>query len=208
MKLMRLKKPAGSYHHHDLRQALLQGALQLIVRHGPEALTLRAVAQLAGVSHAAPYRHFADKEALLAAVAEEGFRGLEALMAAAQHKFEHDPTRALEASGVAYVTYAVEHPARFQVMFTHQIPKGSGRHPALDAAAGAAFERLVATVRAGQAAGRFRGSDPLPSAVAAWSVAHGLSHLMVESLLPGAEDVPRFAQKIVQLAMVGVLERS
>jgi len=70
-----LEKKRGRYHHGDLRRALLDAALELLAREGASALTLREVARRAGVTHAAPYRHFTDKQALLAAVAEEGFTG-------------------------------------------------------------------------------------------------------------------------------------
>ncbi|MFT4571001.1 MAG: AcrR family transcriptional regulator, partial [Candidatus Binatia bacterium] len=71
-----IEKPSGAYHHGDLRRALVEGALELLHERGPAGLTLRGAARKAGVSEAAPYRHFADKEALLASVAEEGFRAL------------------------------------------------------------------------------------------------------------------------------------
>src|SRR5688572_22189691 len=102
---------ADRYHHGDLRRALLDGAVAAIDEVGPTAMSLRDVARRAGVSHAAPAHHFGDKAGLLSALAAEGFRGLAAELgrAAATGSF-------LEV-GVAYVRFAVAHPAHFAVMF-------------------------------------------------------------------------------------------
>ena len=106
-----LRKRKGAYHHGNLRRALIDAGLALIDREGATALSLRAVAQRVGVSAAAPYRHFPSREALLAAVAEEGFRLLGKEL---QHAIdaESDPARRLAESGLAYVQYAAApHPA-------------------------------------------------------------------------------------------------
>ena len=109
-------QPKPRYHHGDLRRALIDASLALIAEEGFSALTLREVARRAGVTHAAPYRHFADKEALLAAVAEEGFRAMASDMRERMDK-ETSPTERLLACGVAYVLFAVRHPSHFRVMF-------------------------------------------------------------------------------------------
>src|SRR5215217_5217974 len=114
-----MSRPAPSsesrpYHHGDLRSALVRSALELLRAHGPEALTLRAVARAAGVSQAAPYRHFADRRALVAAVAEEGFRRLHAeLLAAVQAS---PGPRGFREIALAYVRFARENPAEYRVM--------------------------------------------------------------------------------------------
>ena len=90
----------SNYHHGDLRQALIDGAIALIAEQDISSLSLREVARRVGVSHAAPYRHFADKEALLAAVAEEGFIRLTASMRQQQQMVFDDPLQRLQATGV------------------------------------------------------------------------------------------------------------
>src|ERR1700686_452365 len=108
--------PQRPYHHGNLREALLQGAVRVIAESGPAAFTLREVARRTGVSHNAPYRHFRDKDALLAAVATEGFRKLTQAMRAAGAQ----PANALDKlkqSGLAYVHFAVRNPEHFTVMF-------------------------------------------------------------------------------------------
>ncbi len=173
-----IKKP--KYHHGDLRRALIQAALQLIAERGVEALTLREVAQQVGVSRMAPYRHFADKAALLAAVAEEGFRALKAqLLQAAGHL---EPVERLQAIGVAYVDYAVTHAAHYRVMF------GTGRadpqsFPALFQVAAETFDVLVQTLVAGQQNGTIRATEPKQQAQMAWSLVHGLSMLAIDGHL-------------------------
>src|SRR5437879_2813384 len=96
------------YHHGNLRQALVDAALELIEERGVSALTLREVARRVGVTHAAPQRHFADRAALVAAVAEEGFRGLGAHVAVVRAS-ARTPAQRLRALGVAYVEYALAH---------------------------------------------------------------------------------------------------
>src|SRR5437667_2422178 len=104
------------YHHGNLRQALIDAALELIEERGVSALTLREVARRVGVTHAAPQRQFADLAALVAAVAEQGFRGLPAHVAAVRGS-ARTPAQRLRALGVAYVEYALAHPAHLRVIF-------------------------------------------------------------------------------------------
>ena len=104
------------YHHGDLRAALMAAALALIDEHGVKGFTLKDAARMAGVSVAAPYRHFADKEALLRAIREEGFAGFDAALAASGEQSATAEERILEL-GMAYVRFAIGHPAHFRVMF-------------------------------------------------------------------------------------------
>src|SRR5579864_3662327 len=108
--------PRRPYHHGHLREALLQGAVRAIAELGPAAFTLREVARRAGVSHNAPYRHFRDKEALLAAVANEGYRELTAAMLAAAGRQVRGVDR-LKHAGLAYIEFALRRPEHFTVMF-------------------------------------------------------------------------------------------
>ena len=171
-----LRKRKGSYHHGNLREALVHAAQELIEKEGTTALSLRAVARRAGVSTAAPYRHFPSREALLAAVAEEGFRllGQQLQRAVAAHD---EPGRCLGEAGVAYVLFAAAHPSRYQAMFS---PELSDRrtHPSLAAAEEDTRRLLLGAVRELQQAGWMGSRDPGELALAAWSSVHGLASLI------------------------------
>jgi AcrR family transcriptional regulator len=169
------------YHHGDLRRALIDASLALISEEGFNALSLREVARRAGVTHAAPYRHFADKEALLAAVAEEGFRSMAAQMRERMARESH-PAERLIACGVAYVLFAVQHPAHFRVMFGPHFVDHS-QHEGLGTEGSNSFELLVQCLTEGQQAGVLRAGDTLAMAHAAWSMVHGLSSLLVDGVL-------------------------
>ena len=166
-----------SYHHGDLRQALVRSALEILSEAGVAGLSLRAAARRAQVSAMAPYRHFADKEALLAAVAEYGFRELAARLTVA-NAAAADPRAGLGALGVAYVLFAREQPSLFKLMFGPMIEQKSG-HPDLDEAGGACFDALR------HAAAKFfdGDSDAGDVALACWSLVHGLSALIVDGRL-------------------------
>src|SRR6516225_5556566 len=165
------------YHHGDLRQALVRSALEVLSEAGVAGLSLRAAARRAQVSAMAPYRHFADKEALLAAVAEYGFRELAARLTVA-NAAAADPRAGLGALGVAYVLFAREQPSLFKLMFGPMIEQKSG-HPDLDEAGGACFDALR------HAAAKFfdGDSDAGDVALACWSLVHGLSALIVDGRL-------------------------
>ncbi|MFO0614989.1 MAG: TetR/AcrR family transcriptional regulator [Polyangiaceae bacterium] len=169
------------YHHGDLRRAILDVALEVLAKEGAEALTLREVARRLGVTSAAPYHHFADKEAILAAVAEEGFLALvEAMKPPPSAK---KPIARLRSQGMGYVKFAVEHPAHYRVMFGRlvDIPK----YPSLHAAADQAFEALVGSIVAAQAAKAIRPGDAVEHALLAWSTVHGLAMLWIDGALRG-----------------------
>jgi len=167
------------YHHGDLGQALVRSALEILSEAGVAGLSLRAAARRARVSAMAPYRHFADKEALLAAVAEYGFRELTTQLTTAAATAA-DPRAGLAALGVAYVLFARDQPSLFKLMFGPMIEKKSG-HPALDEAGNACFNVLRQAV---EAAKFFDGDfDARDISLACWSLVHGLSALIVDGKL-------------------------
>jgi AcrR family transcriptional regulator len=168
------------YHHGNLRQALIEAALGLVEERGVPEFTLREVARRVGVTHAAPQRHFEDRAALVAAVAEQGFRGLLARVEQALSPGSaHDPAARLNALGVAYVQFAVRNPAHFRVMFSAELVDKS-RHPSLQAAAQAIHDFLVDSIAEGQRKGEIVRGDPLELAFAAWSLVHGCAVLLID----------------------------
>ncbi|HBH01578.1 MAG TPA: TetR/AcrR family transcriptional regulator [Candidatus Rokubacteria bacterium] len=195
----------AGYHHGDLPRALVDAALELISREGVRALTLRAAARRAGGSQAAPYRHFADKDALLAAVAEEGFRLLTASMRTAAPSTGDDPLGRFRGFGLGYVAFAAGHPAHFRVMFGREVADRA-RHPGLQAAGGEAFALLVDAIRACQQAGLVREGDTETLAVSAWSTVHGLAALVVDGQLDrdGSPDVAALAHAVTGSLFFGL----
>jgi AcrR family transcriptional regulator len=176
-----LCKEAGVFHHGDLRRALLDGAMLLLEREGTLGVGLRAAARLAGVSQTAPYRHFPDKEAMLAALAEEGFRALSERMEAAAR--EHaEPRARLLAIGETYVALAAERPHLFRLMFGPQVADKS-RCPKVKEAGARAYQNLVEAIAAAQRAGVLRAGDPTEVALAHWTCVHGLASLIVDGRL-------------------------
>ena len=174
-----------TYHHGDLRQALITAALSLMAETEVGDLSLRAGARRAGVSHTAPYRHFADKEALLAAVAEEGFRTFGQRLEAAAMTTD-DPLKRLAAIGQAYVRYALAHPVHYRVMFgSYDITDSD--YPTLIEAAQLSYQVLLNAIVSGQSAGAIRPGEPQLLATTAWSLTHGLAMLLLENCLTQAQ---------------------
>jgi AcrR family transcriptional regulator len=180
------KKRSGDYHHGDLRRALLEEALRTIDRHGVEALTLRTIGDRLGVSRTALYRHFADKPALLAAVGREGFRLLR--LALIDSWDRGGKGRAgFEAMGLAYVRFAVAHPAHYRVMFGRFIESCEKDDEFVNEAT-AAFQVLVNALIEQQQAGLVRGDDPVLLARMIWSLVHGIAMLVIDGQLRGADE--------------------
>jgi AcrR family transcriptional regulator len=179
MQMAKARKPRrDTYHHGDLRRTLLEVAFAHVERSGPDSLSLREVARAAGVSHAAPYRHFADLDALLAAMAEEAFSLLhQALVEATQS--EADPLDRFRAQGEAFINFACEHPAHYRVMFSRHVPPVRA-HPALEQAGQAAFGDLLSAIVDCQKARQLRRGDPERMAVAAWAMVHGMALLLID----------------------------
>lgn len=172
----------GSYHHGDLREALLRASLELIEEGGVQALSLRKAARRAGVSSGAPYHHFENREVLLAALATEGFERLGQMMDEATSAADPAPVAQLQACGEAYVRFARQHTAYFRVMFRPELA-GPDAYPGDEPPGGCVFERLVGRVIAAQEAGHAPAGDPERMILLAWSVAHGLSSLLVDGPL-------------------------
>ncbi|MFK0102155.1 TetR/AcrR family transcriptional regulator [Streptomyces sp. NPDC091040] len=163
----------GSYHHGDLRAACLRAARELLEEDGSAALSMRAVARRAGVSPTAPYRHYADREALVSAVAAEGYRELTESLAAA------DPAPStpdgLAAVAVAYVRFALEHPALFRAMFAEPCDPSSEERVAATAAISAYVRDIVRAA--------FPGVDPEALSTTVWALVHGLAFLHLDGKL-------------------------
>lgn len=166
------------YHHGNLGQALVAAAVDILESDGIAALSLRAVARRAGVSQTAPYRHFADKEALLAAVAAEGFRGLIGRMSESVEGVA-DPAARVAALGGGYVAFANAHPAQLRLMFGPEI-ESKPDHPELIEVARVAYAMLSEAVAERLSMEDAGPVDPAIATLAAWSIVHGLATLLVD----------------------------
>ncbi len=185
-----------TYHHADLRPALLATARRLLEREGPEALSLREVARRTGVSHNAPYRHFADRAALLASLAATGFDELAARTKAAAEGAA--PGARLGAMGAAYVRFALDAPNLFRLMFGGLV---RGRDHAEFAAAGA---RAYA-VLAGATGAPEQGS---PRTIAAWATVHGLAHLLLDEQIAAVRGDRKAAERLIEAILGGSRTRT
>ena len=181
-----LKKP---YHHGDLRQQLLCAAIDLLEEGNVASLSLRAVAKKVGVSHTAPYRHFKNKESLLAGIAGQGFDHLSTHMAEAMAQHPDDPAKQLEATGHQYVQLAIQSPQCTQLMFSNILPCDD-TYPETRASGDAAFNGLKSIIEGGQARGVFKQGDIELLALTAWSGIHGLSLLLIGGTLPEILTIP------------------
>jgi AcrR family transcriptional regulator len=179
----RKRKPADRYHHGDLRRSLIDEAARTIQDEGVAHLTLRAVGARLGVSRTALYRHFSDKQALLAAVGREGFVTLRAALAGAWE--QHGRGRAgFDAMGIAYVRFSVDHPSHYRVMFGGFV-ESCAKDDDFVAAATAAFDVLVASIVEQQQTGIVRPDDPQLLARFAWAAVHGAAMLAIDGQLRG-----------------------
>jgi AcrR family transcriptional regulator len=175
----------ANYHHGNLRLTLIQTGLDLIAEHGARALTLRELGKRAGVSRMAAYRHFRDRAALLEAIQEAGFERFAEALEQARLTAGEDFTLRMRALSVAYVRFAREYPAYFEVMFS---PAGEPETRHRSEAGERAFEALHQTIRDGQQTGDVRAGDSLLLACAAWAIVHGIATLQLERLF--AADLP------------------
>lgn len=177
----------STYHHGDLRGAILRAAGKLLEREGLAGLSVREAARRAGVSHNAPYRHFPDRESLLAALAAEGFAWLG----------ESLENRSGREMGEAYVRFALAHPQRYRLMFGGLLRLHA--HPELRQSARAAYAALERAF-AGQ------GVDPAKAAAAAWSLLHGLAMLLVDGLLESKDGT--FVREVLGAVRFAAAQRS
>jgi AcrR family transcriptional regulator len=185
---VRTVKKGDQYHHPDLREAMIRVAQELLESEGPNSWTVRAAARIAGVSSGAPYRHFADKDTLLAAVAARGFEDLRTEIETRLEQAAHDPYGRFQALGEAYVSFAASRPGRYQIMFGRDI-LNRDLHPELCAAADRAFASLLDEVERAQSAKLLRTDGAAPAlAAGAWAVVHGLADLLLSGRLNDIAD--------------------
>jgi AcrR family transcriptional regulator len=168
-----------TYHHGDLKNALIKAGVEILAKDGVSGLSLRKVAGRAGVSHAAPYAHFADKQSLIAAISTEGFRQLYDRSSAVAEEYKAKPSTQLFEVAWTYVQFALDDRDRFKVMFSGVLEKEKD-YPDFVAESQRNFQLVKTVVEANQAAGALRSGPSDLVALSAWSMIHGFIMLLLE----------------------------
>ncbi|MBQ0780495.1 MAG: TetR/AcrR family transcriptional regulator [Thalassolituus oleivorans] len=176
-----LKKSKPNYHHGNLREQLVSTALKHLRNEGVEQLSLRALARELGVSQTAPYRHFIDKNALLAALAHEGFLTLTQAMTEAVTRHPDNVAAQLQQAGVAYIGFARAFPELYRLMFGQPLIDIS-KYPDLQASGNATFNILKTIVATCIEQGVIKGKETEMLANTAWALVHGLAKLILDRL--------------------------
>lgn len=171
------------YHHGDLKNALIQAGIEILSREGIEALSLRKVAKRAGVSHTAPYAHFVDKQALIAAIAAAGYQKLYNVLYLAQNPQVNASAR-LMSTAHAYLQFALDEPDHFKITFSGVV-EAERNYPEYVEQSKRCFSLVVEVVEQCQADGHFICGDAYLIAVSIWSCIHGFVHLLLANQLPG-----------------------
>ena len=191
-----MAKPENRYHHGNLKPALVEAGKQLLILKGISGLSLRETAKEAGVSHTAPYRHFRDKDALLAAIAESGFAELSATIDDVIETYPADPAKQLMEACVAYVKLAITHVEMHELMFITTIDEDSMSDSFIETRQ-QVFNALTRIIKNGQKKAVFDQSATHELAISAWSVIHGYTMLVTSGHLSGTlkqiEDLARIA---------------
>ena len=203
----RLMKQA--YHHGDLRNALVSEGLKLLEQNGNSDFTLRDLASRVGVSAAAPYSHFEDKDALLAAIAVVGFCQLKDFLETATTGVA-DPSERYVRMGEAYVQFGTEHPALYKLMFTsEELPAKRSQFPELQEAGNAAFRILTGMLGAMQQSGFLRSGNLDGFGFAVWAHVHGLTSLIITGRAECAGDCVDAGiispQEAIRMSLLGML---
>jgi AcrR family transcriptional regulator len=168
-----------NYHHGNLKNALIKAGVEILARDGVGSLSLRKVAKQAGVSHTAPYSHFKDKQALIAAISTEGFKELYIQIERVLEAFKYDPNSLLIETAWAYLQFAINEPDRFKLMFSSVLDKEKD-YPDFVNISQENFSQLVEIVEVCQQADILKSGEPDVVAVSVWSTVHGFTSLLLE----------------------------
>ena len=192
-----------TYHHGDLRAALLEEAAAMIAEGGTASVTMRALGKRLGVSRTAPYRHFEDKTALLVAVAASGFKRLSERLRRLQAGAPESSVERVRRMGEEYVRFALENPAHYRLMYGKEAMSRESL-PELREAGSDLFEQLVAVFKAYQQSGGIKRQDPRAQAYVAWSAVHGLASLLIDGQITSAVDVEVLIRQTTRTVLDGM----
>jgi AcrR family transcriptional regulator len=193
-------KPPESYHHGDLKAALLDAALKLLKKRSPNEISLRELTRIAGVSQTAPYRHFKDRDDLLAELAGQGFDMISQYIRETILKCKDDPLRMFYECGLAYFRMGLDHPQHFKLMFNSEVKAGD-KYPVLQIAASQTLALLRDMVVYCQRHKVFGEGDPLHIAFHCWSVVNGFTSLYANGRLENVGVTAENAEKALKTLM-------
>ena len=197
----------ADYHHGSLHTALIDAASEVLREIGPKGMTIREVAKRAGVSHAAPYRHFSNKDELAVAVVERGFKLLNEAMTTARERAGENVLEQFAAAGAAYMDFARNYPAYYRAMFSGELLSGEGKAD-MEHTSAAALEQIESDVRACQAIGVLREGEPKLQAIAIVSAIHGFLSLLndgrIAHLLSGDHGIDQAQEFVISAIIQGL----
>lgn len=202
-----MKALKRAYHHGDLRNALVAEALHLLEKSGTSDFTLRDLAKRVGVSYAAPYAHFEDKRALLAATAAGGADQLTAALLEGM-RGKTDPVEQFIGMGQAYVQFGIDHPSLYRLMFTawELTPQDKHKYPELQAASERSFKTLTDMLERMQASGFLRPGMVEADALSIWAQVHGVAMLAIDGRIECATDNPPPVQDVLRYSLSAMLD--
>ncbi|MBM9579484.1 TetR/AcrR family transcriptional regulator [Leptospira sp. 201903070] len=201
-----LEKPIpDSYHHGDLKKAIILKSEEILEKNGIEGLSLRDIAADLGVSHAAPYRHFPRKIDLLFTLAIRGFSDLAEEMRLAWESSE-DPVARLRSSGTRYVKLALKHPRRTELMFGGALACESEAPEELQTTSKDSFMGLYKIIEDGQSRGFFKSGDTLGLSFTLWSLVHGFAVLTNGKQIPPQVFQERSLDTILESSLSSILD--
>ena len=178
--------PRKNYHHGDLKNALIQAGIKILAEDGVGGLSLRKAARKAGVSHSAPYAHFADKQTLIAAIASDGHKQIFERFTALQTRYAYDPLRQLVSGAWAYVQFGLESPDHYKITFSGAIQDEHSHQEFVEYSQRnmQVLRLIVEQCRAADVINS-TGIDPELQAVSLWGMLHGLVLLIIQGQVPG-----------------------
>ncbi len=213
----------SKYHHGNLREKLLQTALEIVSEEGLAKVSMRKLGERIGVSRTAPYRHFKGKGELLSAMAEDGFRKLTESLKSVRNTQSGDPVAQLKNTGIAYIEFALENPVQYRLMFGHEIIE-QDQTPELIKAAEDAFTELLLGVDVLLKGELVKPIDPLIIANTLWSQTHGISTLLMDGQINKSNsflelpailiteknrskiNVPKIIEHVAEVLLHGILK--
>lgn len=199
---MYAQKMSQSYHHGDLRAALVSAATQRIEQHGIDGLSLRKLAEDIGVSRTAPYHHFKDKNALLSAIAAEGFRVWHAQAEAILDNESEPPATRFRQFVHAYIGYAAGHPQVYELMFGRTLWHGDKATDDLKQEAFPSFQYQVTMTRHWQEKGLLpQHQDPVRLAQVTWGTLHGIARLLIDGIYANSSHIDEMCDCAADLFM-------
>ncbi len=193
-----------TYHHGDLKNALINAGVEILAKDGVSGLSLRKVALKAGVSHSAPYSHFVDKQALIAAISTEGFRQLYERVSAVADEYKTKPSRQMIEVAWAYVQFALDDRDRFKVMFSDVLEKEK-EYPEFIAESQRNFQLLRMIVEANQASGKLRSGPSDLVALSVWGIVHGFVMLLLEGQISHTVLEKKSVRELVEFQLKQIM---